>query len=115
VAKKTKVNELVWANEVMEVYLNLGSLPNSRDWSSPSAKHLYEWACGVDNQTKFIADLVPKATALLAKLSPEDVTEAVIKLDMKTIGELQRHLEVAVAASGRDKKDEPPTLEDLLS
>lgn len=116
-AKRSKAHELIWANEVMEVYQNLGTLPESRDWSSPSASHLFDWARLDENETKFLTTMVPKATDLLAKLSPEDVTEAVLEIDTKTIKELKRHLAVAVEASQEEPKPAPKpayNLDDIL-
>lgn len=121
--RKSKAAELIWANEVMEVYRNLGTMPNSRDWSTPSASHLFDWVGLEENKGKFLSMMVPKASDLLAKLSPEDVTEAVLEIDQKTLKELKRHLHLAIEASQEEKKPEPPvppkakpiiTLEDIL-
>ena len=115
-ARKTNADELIWAKEVLEVYQNLGSMPNSRDWSSVSARHLFDWASCPENEGKFLTTMVPKATDLKSKLSPEDVTEAVLNIDTKTIQELQRHLQLAIEASAKPPKprEAEPTLDDIL-
>lgn len=112
-ARKSKKNDLLWAEEVMEVYQNLGSLPGSRNWSSPSAKHLFDWAREVENETKFLTTMTPKALDLLNKLRPDDVSEAVLEIDTKTIQELKRHLAVAVESSQTEPKP-AYNLDDIL-
>jgi len=128
-AKKPKADELVWANEVMEVYRNLGSLAGSRDWTSPSASHLFDWAMREENETKFLTTMVPKATDILAKHGITDVTDAVVAIDTKTIADLSIVLHSALQASQQEQEPEPrqvipesePTpeihlsLEDILS
>lgn len=115
-------NDLIWAEEVMEVYTSLGSLAGSRDLSSPSANHLLMWAQQEENATKFLADLVPKATAVLAKHRPIDVDDAVVEKDKKTITELKLLLrdavdesnEVGTTNDARSHADEGQALQELL-
>ena len=126
-AKKQKADELVWANEVMEVYRNLGTMPGNRDWSSPSASHLFDWSQREENETKFLTTMVPKATDILAKHGITDVTDAVVAIDTKTIADLSICLHHAIAASQEQQEPGPrqvipepePTpeisLEDILS
>jgi len=101
--KRTKktADDLLWAQEVMEVYKNLGSMPGKREWSSPSVSHFYDWVVQNDrqNESKFLIDLVPKATALLAKHGLSDVADAVLEIDTKTVKELQRCLRDALGDS----------------
>lgn len=94
-------DELLWANEVMEVYKNLGSLPGSRNWSSSSASHLYDWVVGEDrkHEEKFLTTIISKATDILTKNSQEDIADAVKEIDLKTITELQLSLATALQAS----------------
>lgn len=94
--KKKQTDDLVWANEVMEVYRNLGSLPGSRILDTPSAAHLLVWAQRSENETKFIADLVPKATAILSKYGVTEIDDATRLIDSKTVKELRKHLNDAL-------------------
>lgn len=126
-AKKVKADELVWANEVMEVYRNLGTMPDGREWSSTSVSHLFDWAMREDNETKFLTTMVPKATDILAKHGITDVTDAVVAIDTKTIKDLSLILHSALAESQKQQEPGPrqvipepePTpeisLEDILS
>ena len=105
-AKKNTTQDLLWAEEVMDVYRALGSLPGSRTLATPSANHLLAWAQRAENETKFLADLVPKATAILAKHKPVELSEAAAEIDRKTIAELKICLQEALAdaESGVDKQ-----------
>ena len=118
-----KQHELIWANEVMEVYQNLGTLPGSRNWSSPSARHLFDWVSLEENKTKFLTTMVPKATDIISKYGDRDVTEEVVKIDKKTLTELHTCLATALEEAQEGKRPEPEvapdpepilTLEDLL-
>lgn len=121
--RKSKAHELVWADEVMEVYQNLGTLPESRHWTTASARHLFDWVCLEENKSKFLSMMVPKATDVLSKYGDKDVTEEVIKIDKKTLKDLKEALAVAVlaAAEGKEPKAEPEsdpepmlTIDDLI-
>lgn len=113
--------DLHWAHDVQEVYENLGSLPGSRAWSSPSAQHLFEWVKEDEkNKMKFISDLTGKAAAILAKNDLSNTADEVLVIDAKTIVDLKQALLVAVRASQKDRKPGPEsaeleaTLEDIL-
>ncbi len=126
-AKKAKADELVWANEVMEVYRNLGTMAGSRNWSSTSVSHLFDWAMREDNETKFLTTMVPKATDILAKHGITDVTDAVVAIDTKTIADLSIVLHSALQEANKEQEPGPRqvipeteptpdlTLEDILS
>ena len=103
--KEAKVaRELIYANEVMEVYENLGSLPGSRDWSSTSARHLFQWVTEDDrsNEDKFLTTVVPKAADTIAKHGVVDIDERAVIIDRKTIADLRACLETALLESRGD-------------
>ncbi len=92
--------DLVWANEMLEVWQNRGIDSIDCHWSSPSAEEMARWVRSDDkNETKFIADLVPKATAILARHGVGDVADAVTEIDVKTIRDLQGLLTDALKKS----------------
>ena len=94
-----KTSELQWAEEVMEVYRALGSLPGNRAFSSPSARYLFEQIAKGDEEYKFVSQVVPKAAEMLAKLKPADLDAAFVEIDRRTLSDLQKCLLDAVAAS----------------
>ena len=94
-----KTSELQWAEEVMEVYRALGSLPGNRAFSSPSAQYLFEQIAKGDEEYKFVSQVVPKAAEMLAKLKPADLDAAFVEIDRRTLSDLQKCLLDAVAAS----------------
>jgi hypothetical protein len=133
-AIKKKQTELIWANEVMEVYQNRGTEVYDCVWSTPSAKSLMTWTREeAKNEEKFLTAMVPKATDILSKSTVEDVTDAVLAIDTKTIMDLKlllndalkdcstteqkkvQALPVEVAKLEPEPKSKSPTLEDLLS
>lgn len=111
-SKKIK-KDLVWANEVMEVYQNLGSLPDGRSLSTTSARYLFDWAKEDGNTTKFLSDLVPKATVLIEKHTPKEVDDAVAEIDNKTIVELQKFLREVVEDSKKETGQNPSKSQDV--
>ena len=102
--KQSVSDDLLWANEVMEVYKNQGSLPGSRAWSSTSAAKMFEGCQDDKFYLKFVGDLVPKATAIITKVGLGDASDAVLEIDAKTIGDLKIALAAAVAASQKGKE-----------
>lgn len=106
----SKRGDLVWADEVMEVYRCLNSDSDTTDLSH-SAKYMLDMVRRDDNAVKFLSDTVPKATALLAKLRPAELDNAAKDIDRKTIAELQKVLKHAV----RDcEAESDPDLLELL-
>lgn len=92
--------DLIWANEILTVYQELGKEPNPEILTTSSMMRLHKWIKEDEkNEMKFIADIAPKAGAIIEKNAPKDVSDAVHEIDMKTISELQRHLTVAVQAA----------------
>lgn len=92
--------DLLWAREIILVYRNLGKLADPTVLTTSSAMEVHKWVGEEDkNKMKFIADIAPKAAAIIEKNAPKDVSDAVHDIDMKTISELQRHLSVAVQAA----------------
>jgi hypothetical protein len=92
--------DLIWANEILDVHVEYGNEINPEVLTTSSARRLHRWINADEkNEMKFIADMVPKAAAIIEKNAPKDVSDAVHDIDMKTISELQRHLTVAVRAS----------------
>jgi len=91
--------EILYAQDVIEVYKNLGSLPGSRNWSSPSASHLFDWVRQDGNEVKFLSVMVQKAADLLAKHGQTDTLDAIRAIDTKTISELRACLSTALQAS----------------
>lgn len=92
--------DLIWANEMLEVWQNRGIDSIDCQWSTPSAEAMARWIRADDkNETKFIADLVPKATGILAKHGMGDVADAVMEIDVKTIRDLQGLLTDALKKS----------------
>jgi hypothetical protein len=116
-AKQSVADDLLWAHEVMEVYKGQGSLPGSRDWSSPGCQKMFEWCQDDKFYLKFIGDLVPKATAIIAKAGLGDVSDAALEIDAKTIGDLKQVLQRAVEASGENAKpaSEVEQMKDLVA
>jgi len=126
-AKKVKTEELIWADEVLEVYQNLGKLAGNREWTSTSASHLFDWAMREENEKHFLATMVPKAVDLKSKFGITDVTDAVVAIDTKTIADLSIVLHAALQASQQEQEPEPRqvipeseptpemTLDDILS
>ncbi len=102
--------DLVWADEVMEVYKCLHDDSDTSELSH-TAKYMLDMVRRDDNAVKFLSDTVPKATALLAKLRPADAENAAKDIDRKTIAELQKVLTRAVRDS---EAENDPELADLL-
>lgn len=115
--KQSVSDDLLWAHEVMEVYKNQGSLPGSRSWSSTSAQKMFEWCQDEKFYLKFVGDLVPKATAIITKAGLGDVSDAVLEIDAKTIGDLKIALSRAVEASQEKGKpvSEVEQMKDLVA
>ncbi len=91
-------DDLVWANEVLKVYRNLGARGTVRRLGSRSARHLHEWASNPENAEKFLGGMVPKATDILAKHSrPEESVELAVA-EKRSISELK-----AILAEALDK------------
>jgi len=92
--------ELIWASEVLEVYQNLGTPVADQRWSSPSAKYLHTWLRESEkNEGVFLKDFVPKATAILEKFGSASIDDEVLKIDTKTIKDLQILLQGALVFS----------------
>ena len=83
----------------MEVYRALGSIPSSRSFSSPSARHMFEHIAKGDDEYKFVTQTVPKAAEMLAKLKPADLDEVFVEIDKKTLTDLQKCLLEAIEDS----------------
>lgn len=97
---KKPTKDLLWANEILDVHAEYGNEINPGILTTSSARRLHRWINADDkNEMKFIADMVPKAAAIIEKNAPKDVSDAVRDIDVKTIAELQRCLSTAVKAS----------------
>lgn len=110
---KTKKAELVWARAVLEVFENLGTPVVDQKWTSLSAKHLHTWFRESEkNETAFMKDMAPKASLILEKYGSADIDDEVVKMDTKTIKDLQSLLQTALAASEdgvyKEEVSEPP-------
>lgn len=89
-------DDLVWANEVLKVYRNLGARGTVRRLGSRSARHLHEWASNPENAEKFLGGMVPKATDILAKHArPEESLDLVIA-EKRSVAELKAVLAEAL-------------------
>jgi len=111
-----KTSELQWAEEVMEVYRALGSLPGNRAFSSPSARYLFEHVQGGEEEMKFINQTVPKAAEMLAKHKPTDLDSVFVEVDKGTLSDLQKCLLDAIEESkGILVTPEPETSPEGLS
>jgi hypothetical protein len=91
--------DLVWAEEVLTVYQHLGKATGRRALGSSSAKHLHEWASNPENETKFLTQMVPKATEIVQKYRPPDANSAVNTAERKTVADLQTRLQAAIDAA----------------
>ncbi len=106
---KPKISkDLLWANEILDVHAEYGNEINPEVLTTSSARRLHRWINEDEkNEMKFIADMVPKAAAIIEKNGPKDVSDAVHEIDTKTIAELQRRLTVALQAA-KDQSPERP-------
>ena len=93
--------DLLWANEIVTVYKEYGSdPPNPEILTTPSMMRLHRWINeDAKNEMKFLADMAPKAAAIIEKNAPKDVSDAIREIDVKTIGELQKCLSSAIQAA----------------
>jgi len=92
-------DDLVWANEVLKVYRNLGARGTTRRLGSRSARHLHEWASNPENAEKFLSGMVPKATDILAKHQRPEESVDLIAAEKRSIGELKQVLMQALTES----------------
>jgi 2-polyprenyl-3-methyl-5-hydroxy-6-metoxy-1,4-benzoquinol methylase len=92
-------DDLVWANEVLKVYRNLGARGTVRRLGSRSARHLHEWASNSENAEKFLGGMVPKATEIIAKHSRPEESLDLLVAEKRSILELKALLAEAVAKS----------------
>jgi len=105
---KKKSAELQFANEVLEVYQNLGTPVMDQQWSTPSAKYLHTWLReSQKNEEKFFTTMLKSATDLVAKHGLVDVADAVLEIDAKTILELKKCLHKALLEAEGDAKPRP--------
>jgi hypothetical protein len=91
-------DDLVWAREVLTVYKYQGRRMNGRKFSS-SCKSLHEWSENPENKDKFLSQMVPKATDILAKNRKNDDPDAVLESEKRSISELQGILKEAIEES----------------
>ena len=116
--QKVKVErDLVWANEVMEVFQNFGKQSIDCNWSTQSAKYLYTWTReDAKNEEKFLTTMVPKASDTIAKHGAVDIDEKAVQIDRKTIADLQECLRGALGKSvTADQKPAEPTNAEMLA
>ncbi len=99
--ENTTPSDLIWAEDVLTVYRNLGKIITTKSLEgSSSAKALHDWVnADAKNETTFLTSMVQKATEIKQKYSGKEIDDKVVEPERKTILDLKFRLAEAVDES----------------